>query len=386
VNVVAKQAGNQLKDTVSDTAGKAGSAAQSVKGAVPSGQLGDSLRSLAGTVTTRAVESLTDKIGSASGRLTDFADSGGGGGLVSALTGGASGVKRKAMLGAVKGGLSGVADKVKGGAQDLAGSLTGGKSRKGKDKLKVTNIIESVDVGVPVDLAYDLWTRFTDFPSFMKKVENVEQESDEKLVWKAQVFWSHRTWEATILEQVPGERIVWRSKGAKGHVDGAVTFHELTPDLTRIVLVLEYHPQGFFERTGNIWRAQGRRARLELKHFARHAMTQAVLHQDDIEGWRGEIRDGQVVDQGEEEGEESEEPGEAGDEDRAQEDQGNEDESEESDQAEESEEAEEPEEDEAEFDEDEEEPEEAEEPEEESETPRRRTARAGSGRAGGGRR
>nr|GLK36566.1 hypothetical protein GCM10017611_34230 [Rhodococcus wratislaviensis] len=142
----------------------------------------------------------------------------------------------------------------------------------------------------------------------MKKVERVEQESDEKLEWKAQIFLSHRTWEATILEQVPDERIVWRSKGAKGFIDGAVTFHEVTPDLTRIVLILEYHPKGLFEKTGNLWRAQGRRARLELKHFARHVMTQTILHPDDLEGWRGEIRDGQVVEpeQDEAEPEESE--------------------------------------------------------------------------------
>jgi hypothetical protein len=113
--------------------------------------------------------------------------------------------------------------------------------------------------------------------------------------WKAQVFWSHRTWEATVIEQVPDERIVWRSKGQKGHVDGAVTFHELAPNLTRVLLVLEYHPQGMFERTGNLWRAQGRRTRLELKHFRRHMMTQGVLHPDDIEGWRGTIHDGEVV-------------------------------------------------------------------------------------------
>jgi len=148
---------------------------------------------------------------------------------------------------------------------------------------------------VPLRLAYDQWTQFEDFPSFTKKVENVEQESDEKLNWKAQVFWSHRTWESTILQQIPDKRIVWRSKGAKGYVDGAVTFHELAPELTRIALVLEYHPQGFFERTGNLWRAQGRRARLEFKHFRRHVMTQAVLRPEEIEGWRGEIRDGEVV-------------------------------------------------------------------------------------------
>src|SRR5204863_719972 len=131
--------------------------------------------------------------------------------------------------------------------------------------------------------------------SFMKKVENVEQPEEVKTNWKAQVLWSHRTWEATIQEQVPDDRIIWRSKGEKGHVDGAVTFHELAPNLTRILIVLEYHPQGFFEYTGNLWRAQGRRARLELKHFRRHVMTEAILHPDEIEGWRGVIHDGEVV-------------------------------------------------------------------------------------------
>jgi len=148
---------------------------------------------------------------------------------------------------------------------------------------------------VPVRLAYDQWTRFTDFPSFMKKVESVEQESDEQVKWKAQILWSHRGWEATIKHQVPDERIIWTSKGQKGHVDGAVSFHELGPNLTKVLLVLEYYPQGGFEYIGNLWRAQGRRARLELKHYRRHVMTQAVLHPDEIEGWRGVIEDGEVV-------------------------------------------------------------------------------------------
>ena len=98
-----------------------------------------------------------------------------------------------------------------------------------------------------------------------------------------------------ITEQVPNERIIWRSTGNKGYVEGAVTFHELAPDLTRIILVLEYHPKGLFERTGNLWRAQGRRARLELKHFQRRTMTRTLLHPDEVEGWEGEIHDGKVV-------------------------------------------------------------------------------------------
>jgi hypothetical protein len=149
-------------------------------------------------------------------------------------------------------------------------------------------------------VAYNQWTAWDEFPSFMKKVENADEEDfdegdEPKVKWKAQVFWSHREWEATIKEQVPDERIVWTSTGAKGHVDGAVTFHELGPSLTRILLDLEYYPQGFMERTGNIWRAAGRRARLEFKHFRRHVMTRTILDPDSVEGWRGTIHDGEVV-------------------------------------------------------------------------------------------
>ncbi|WP_131742248.1 SRPBCC family protein, partial [Actinomadura roseirufa] len=156
----------------------------------------------------------------------------------------------------------------------------------------LTTIVEQIDVGAPCRLVYDQWTRFQDYPSFMKKVLSVEQVSDAKVQWKAKVFWSGRAWRTTIVEQVPDRHIVWRSGG---RVDGAVSFHELTPNLTRVLLVLEYRPRGLFERTGNLWRAQGRRVRLELKHFRRYVMTQSLTRPDEIEGWRGEIHDGEVV-------------------------------------------------------------------------------------------
>lgn len=199
----------------------------------------------------------------------------------------------------IKAGLTQLKEKTMDKAKEAIPGLGGGGGKDGdKDKkLKVTNIVEEIDVGAPIDLTYDLWTQFEDFPTYMKKVEDVQQESDTEMEWKAQVFWSHRKWRAEIIEQIPEKRIVWKSRAEKGHVNGAITFHELAPELTRIMIVLQYYPQGFFERTGNIWRAQGRRVRLELKHFRRHLMAEVLLNPDEIEGWHGEIRDGEVVEE-----------------------------------------------------------------------------------------
>ena len=289
-----------MTQSVNGAAGQSGRGGATAGSASPSQLLQQSLQNLAGTVTERAVGSLSDRLTGATGRLTDYAQNGGGSGLLSAVTGVdklASG--ESPLKAALSGGLAGATGKVKESLKGVTESL-GGKGKGSGKKLKLTNIVEDIDVGVPVELAYRQWTEFGSFPRFMKKVEQVEQESEEKERWKAQVFWSHRTWESTIIEQVPFQRIVWRSKGAKGYVDGAVTFHELAPELTRILVVLEYHPQGLFERTGNLWRAQGRRVRLELKHFRRHVMMDTVLHPDEVQGWLGEIHDGEVTSNGEE--------------------------------------------------------------------------------------
>ena len=234
----------------------------------------------------RALSLASRRVGEAAQRLTDYAADGGGPGLMAAVTGGQRLTQGQSPA---RAGLAAFAA----GIKEKVKQLFGGGRRAGQNA-KVTNIVESIDVGLPLRTTYNLWTNFTGFPSFMKKIEHVAQESDTELSWKAQIFWSRRTWKSTIDQQVPDERIVWHSEGAKGYVNGAVTFHALSPTLTRILLVLEYHPQGLFERTGNIWRAQGRRARLELNHFRRHAMTQ-VPHPEEVQGWRGVIGDGKVV-------------------------------------------------------------------------------------------
>ncbi|MFE2180565.1 SRPBCC family protein [Streptomyces sp. NPDC059455] len=167
----------------------------------------------------------------------------------------------------------------------------GGKSRSGGGKSKSVTVVEDIDVGVPVREAYNQWTQFQEFSTFAKGVVSVEKADDTSSNWKVKVAKSTRSWRANVTEQVADERISWTTEGAKGTVKGVVTFHPLGDNLTRVLLVLEYFPKGLFEKTGNIWRAQGRRARLDLKLYRKFIMMRGEA----TDGWRGEIRDGEVV-------------------------------------------------------------------------------------------
>ncbi|MFE2157178.1 SRPBCC family protein [Streptomyces lydicus] len=180
---------------------------------------------------------------------------------------------------------------VKDAVKDKVKSLFGKGRKSGGGKSKSVTIVEDIDVGVPVREAYDQWTQFQEFSTFAKGVVSVEKADDTTSNWKVKVAKSTRSWRANVTEQVPDERITWTTEGAKGTVKGVVTFHRLTGNLTRVLLVLEYFPKGLFEKTGNIWRAQGRRARLDLKQYRKFIMMRGEA----TDGWRGEIQDGKVV-------------------------------------------------------------------------------------------
>ncbi|MCO8307132.1 MULTISPECIES: SRPBCC family protein [Streptomyces] len=278
---------------------------------LPTDRLLKEAQGLLAALGERALQSVT--------HLGDNPGHGGLGGALKPLKGGLGQIKEQVQDTVVDKAKEQVKEQVKGKFVDKAKSLIpglggggdGGGGGKGGKKIKVTNIVEQIDVGAPLSLTYNLWTEWENFPSYMKKVEAVENEDEDgngtESEWKAQVFWSHRKWRAEVIEQVPDKRIIWKSRADKGHVDGTITFHELAPELTRILFVLEYWPQGFMERTGNLWRAQGRRVRLELKHFRRHLMREVLVNPDEIVGWRGTVHDGEVVAEEEEEGREPEE-------------------------------------------------------------------------------
>lgn len=188
-------------------------------------------------------------------------------------------------------------DKVSPGGKE--GEPRSSASNSGRKNL---TIIEDIDVGVPVEEAYDQWTQFQEFSRFAKGVVSVDQQDDTTTQWQVKVAKSNRAFTSTITEQVPDQRIAWTSEGAKGTTRGVVTFHSLGENLTKVLLVMEYYPKGFFEKTGSLVRAQGRRARLDLKAFR----TFVMMKGEATGGWRGEIRGGKVVAGPEERDEEEE--------------------------------------------------------------------------------
>ncbi|MFE5086098.1 SRPBCC family protein [Streptomyces mirabilis] len=260
--------------------------------------LRDELTDFLGAQVEHLVDKAGEKLGDVTDQLLDTAENGGSLlGIGGRILKGDSPLK--AFVGEKAKGLKdNVMDKVK----SVFGGGRGGKS----GSTKVMNIIEVLDVGVPIRVAYNYWTQYEEFSDFTKGVRSVSRNDETASDWKVKVGPSTRGWKATVQEQVPDDRIVWSSEGAKGTTHGCVSFHELTPDLTRIVLVVEYYPSGFFEKTGNLWRVQGRRLRLDFKNFQRYV----TFADEDVEGWRGEIRDGEVVRSHEEALEEEEAAGE----------------------------------------------------------------------------
>ncbi|WP_128434247.1 SRPBCC family protein [Streptomyces cyaneus] len=256
------------------------------------------------------------KLGEATVKLTDVAEGRSPGLGKLALEGGRKLAEGKGPLRtALEVGAGHAKDSVVGAFKKLGG---GKGKRKGGAGNKPTVIIEYVDVGVPLRTAYDQWTQYQDFSTFAKGVKSANRADDTTSDWQLKVFWSNRSWKAQTTEQVPDDRIAWKSEGAKGTTKGVVSFHRLDDSLTRVLLVIEYYPQGLFEKTGNLWRAQGRRARLDLKNYVRFV----TLKGEAEDGWRGEIRDGEVVrshedavaeeEEDEEEYDENEENGETG--------------------------------------------------------------------------
>jgi len=144
--------------------------------------------------------------------------------------------------------------------------------------------MKSIDVNVPVSVAYNQWTQFEEFPRFMEGVESVRQLDDRHLHWRANIGGKVEEWSAEITEQIPDKRIAWKSiSGAKNA--GVVTFHRLSDETTRVTLQIDYEPQTWTESLGDLLGFLERRVQNDLDRFKEFIESR----QRETGAWRGEI-------------------------------------------------------------------------------------------------
>ena len=147
----------------------------------------------------------------------------------------------------------------------------------------MTTVEKSIEVHLPVRSVYNQWTQFEEFPRFMEGVSEVHQLTDRTLHWKANVAGQNREWDARITEQIPDERVAWTSVEGPYNA-GVVTFHRIADDKTKVMLQLEFQPEGLVEAVGDKLGFVSRQAEKDLERFKEFLESRGT----ESGAWRGE--------------------------------------------------------------------------------------------------
>jgi uncharacterized membrane protein len=158
----------------------------------------------------------------------------------------------------------------------------------------MATIEQSIEVNAPLRAVYNQWTQFEDFPQFMQGVTEVRQLDDKRLQWKAEIGGKAKEWMAEIVEQRPDERIAWTSRGGAWNA-GAVTFHRLDDQRTRVMLQVDYDPEGVVENVADAVGVVRMRIKGDLERFKEFIERRGR----ETGAWRGAIEHGQVEKPGE---------------------------------------------------------------------------------------
>ena len=149
----------------------------------------------------------------------------------------------------------------------------------------MSQIQESVDVEVPVSVAYNQWTQFESFPQFMGGVESITQIDDTHNHWVTNVAGVKREFDTEITEQHPDERIAWQSTGGDTHHAGVVTFHRLSDTQSRVMIQIDWEPSGLAEKVGAAVNIDDRQVHADAEKF-KEFIENGGGHSG---GWRGDV-------------------------------------------------------------------------------------------------
>jgi uncharacterized membrane protein len=115
-------------------------------------------------------------------------------------------------------------------------------------------------------------------------VKEVNQLDDTHVHWRAEILGKEKQWDAEITEQVPDERISWRSTSGAINA-GTVRFEPLGPDRTRVRLVMAYEPEGVIENVGDALGVLSARLQSTVEDFKAFIESRGR----ETGAWRGEV-------------------------------------------------------------------------------------------------
>ena len=148
----------------------------------------------------------------------------------------------------------------------------------------MATIEQSIEVDVPVQTAYNQWTQFESFPAFMENVEEIRQTDEKHLHWVVAFGGNRHEWDAEITEQLPDERVAWRNTDGKDNA-GVVTFHKLGDTSSRVMVQIDFVPEGIKEKVGAAINAPDRQVKGDLERFK----ELIEKHGSESGAWRGEV-------------------------------------------------------------------------------------------------
>ena len=149
----------------------------------------------------------------------------------------------------------------------------------------MSQIQQSVDVHVPVRVAYDQWTQFESFPQFMSGVESVTQIDDTHNHWVTNIAGVTREFDTEITEQHPDERIAWRSTNGDSKHGGVVTFHKLDDTTTRTMIQIDWEPSDLVEKVGSAVKIDEHQVKKDAERFRDFVESRGTA----TGGWRGDV-------------------------------------------------------------------------------------------------
>ena len=149
----------------------------------------------------------------------------------------------------------------------------------------MSQVQESVDVDVPVRVAYDQWTQFESFPQFMDGVESITQIDDTRSHWVTKITGVTREFDTEVTEQHPDERVAWKSTGGDTTHAGVVTFHRLSDTQTRVMIQIDWEPEGLLEKAGSVVGVDDHQVKADAKRFKAFIEKQGTQSG----GWRGDV-------------------------------------------------------------------------------------------------